>query len=296
MPKLSVIIASVNGLPTIAECVTALSQQECNFDFEIIIADRTNDNTAEHLREYFPFVNLIRVFEPTGIPQMRALAMSRASGEFLVVTEDHCIAPRNWLAEIVKAHESGYEVVGGAVENACRASLVDRAAFLCEYSHFMPPIVEGETEFVTGNNTSYKHSQIKKVDDSLLKNYWEYFLQKELRQMGVKFLSVPTLVVSHKKEFGFSYFLKQRFHYSRSFAAMRKGKSSFPKQILYLIYMPILPFHLTWRIFRNVMRKGYSYGEFFLTLPLLMIFMSSYALGEFIGQIFGAGDSLLKVD
>lgn len=296
MPKVSVIIPSVNGLPALAECLAALERQECDFDFEIIVVDRTGDKTAEYIRQQFPRVKLIKLSQPCGIPEMRAIAMAQASGEFLTVTEDHCIAPENWLAEIVKAHESGYEVIGGAVENGSPARLVDWAVFLCEYSSFMPPINGGETGFITGNNTSYKRSVLEQVDGSLLKNYWEYFLQAELKRMKIKFLAVPSLIVSHKKEFGFFYFLSQRFHYSRSFAAMRKRKASISKQILYLLYTPILPFHQTWRIARHVRQKKRNYKEFFLSLPLLLIFMCSYALGEFAGQMFGSGKSLLKVE
>ncbi len=296
MSKLSVIIPSVNGLPTIADCLTALGRQQCDFDFEIIVVDRTQDETAEYIREHFPRVKLIKLAEPRGIPEMRAIAMAQASGDFLVITEDHCIAPENWLAEIIKAHESGYPVIGGAVENGSPARLIDWAVFLCEYSGFMPPIAAGETEFITGNNTSYQRSVIEQVDESLKRDYWEYFLQAELKRMDVKFLSVPSLVISHKKEFGFFYFLSQRFHYSRSFAAMRKQKLTVAEQISYLFYTPVLPFHLIWRIARNVKRKKRNRKEFFLSLPLLLIFMGSYALGELAGQLFGSGNSLFKVE
>lgn len=297
MPKLSVIIACVNGLPTIGECLAAIVEQKCQFDFEIIVVDRTGDETVDYIRRSFPLVNLITLGEPRGIPEMRAIGMERAAGEFLVITEDHCIAPENWLAEIVKAHdETGGALLGGAVENGSPARLVDWAVFLCEYSSFMPPIVAGETEFVTGNNTSYSRAVIDLADEDTKKNYWEYFLHAELKQKGIKFFAAPSLVVSHKKEFGFFYFLAQRFHYSRSFAAMRKRKSSGARQIIYLLYTPVLPVHLTWRIWRSVREKNRNYREFFLSLPLLLIFMVSYALGEFVGQAFGAGDSLLKVE
>lgn len=296
MPKFSVIIPSVNGLPAIADCLTALERQKCDFDFEVIVVDRTKGEAAQYIRENFPFIRLIELSEPCGIPEMRAIAMAQARGEYLVITEDHCMAPENWLAEINKAHESGYSVIGGAVENGSRARLIDWAVFLCEYSSFMPPIAEGETDFITGNNTSYKRSVVEKLDDAIKRNYWEYFLQAELRRMNIKFLSVSGIVVSHQKEFGFFYFLSQRFHYSRSFAAMRKKTSSNAQQIIYLLYTPFLPFHLTWRIAQNVRQKQRNYKEFFFSLPFLLIFMCSYALGEFTGQIFGAGKSLFKVE
>lgn len=295
-PRFSVIIPSVNGLPTLAECLTALEGQKCDFNFEIIVVDRTRNETAEYVRENFPCVELVELSAPRGIPEMRFIAMNRARGEFLAITEDHCIAPENWLARMSEAHDAGYEVVGGAVENISRERLIDWAVFLCEYSAFMPPTANGEVDFVTGNNTSYRRSTLEKLDESLLKNYWEYFLQAELNQTGVKFFSDSSIVVGHKKEFGFLYFLAQRFHYSRSFAAMRRRKSTFAEQILYIFYTPFLPFHQIWKIFQNVQCKNRNYREFFLSLPLLLLFMISYALGELTGCLFGAGKSLLKVE
>ena len=296
MLKASVIIAFVNDLPSLIECLTALGQQECDFDFEIIVIDRTLNESEQYLKENFPRVNLIKRSAPCGIPEMRAIGIENAGGEYLVITEDHCIVPPNWLAKIIEAHKTGYKVVGGAVENASSERLIDWAVFLCEYSNFMPPIIEGETQFLTGNNTSYKRSVIDQLDDSLKRNYWEYFLQAELKRRNITFYSVSTLIINHKKEFGFFYFLSQRFHYSRSFAAMRKNQSSTLKQIIYILYTPILPFHLIWRIAQNVHQKRRNYKEFFLSLPLLVIFMMSYAVGELTGLIFGSGNSLLKVE
>ena len=224
MYKISVIIPSVNGLPVIAECLSALENQECNFDFEVIVVDRTQDETKDYICKHFPHVNLIKLTSPRSIPEMREIAISESQGEFLAIIEDHCIAPQNWLAQIADAHESGYEVITGPVENGSRDRLIDWAVFLCEYSSFMPPVMNGEANFIAGNNCSYKHSIINQIDKSLIKNYWEYFLQAELKHRQVKFLSVSSLIINHKKEFGFFYFLSQRFHYSRSFAAMRKKK------------------------------------------------------------------------
>jgi len=296
MPKFSVIIASVNGLPTIAECLTALEERHGDFDVEIVVVDAAEDGTAEYIVENFPRVKLIKLKKRLGIPEMRHIGMREANGDYLIVTEDHCIAPEDWFEKFSQAHEAGYKVVGGAIENGSPARLIDWAVFLCEYSGFMPPIHAGETEFVAGNNVSYERTVIERIDESIKKDFWEYFLQAEMRKQSVKFLSVPSIIVSHKKEFGFFYFLSQRFHYSRSFAAMRRRQATAFQQIFYLLYTPVAPFHLTWRIILNVWRKKRYRKEFLLSFPFLAIFMCSYAAGEFVGQLFGSGDSLVKVE
>src|SRR5439155_4052144 len=133
----------------------------------------------------------------------------------------HCVAPQNWLAEIVKAHELGYMVVGGAVENGTTDRIIDWSVFLCEYSSAMLPITAGEVKAIPGNNVAYKRAALELIADHIKANFWECFLHEQLAKKGVKFLSVPSIVVVHKKEFGFFDFLSQRFHYSRSFAGMR---------------------------------------------------------------------------
>ncbi|MGH9947871.1 MAG: glycosyltransferase family 2 protein [Pyrinomonadaceae bacterium] len=296
MPKFSVIIASVNGLPSIGECLAALEKSRRDFDVEIIVVDSTDAATAANIEKNFPLVKLIKLPERLGIPEMRAIGMHEASGDFFIVIEDHCMVTENWFEEIKKAHDSGYEVVGGAVENGCTSRLIDWSVFLCEYSGFMPPIPVGEVEFLAGNNVSYGRSQIEQIDDSIKNDFWEYFLQLELRKKNIKFCSFPSIVVFHKKEFGFFYFLSQRFYYSRSFAAMRRKKSTLLQMVFYLAYTPILPFHLMWRIVKNVVEKKRNRKELVLSLPFLAIFMCSYAVGEFTGLLFGSGNSLLKVE
>ena len=296
MPKFSVIIASVNSLPSIAECLTALDIAAKDFDVELVVVDATTDDTANYVAKNFPLVKLIKLPERLGIPEMRAIGMREATGDYFVVTEDHCIAPGNWLEEIDKAHNSGFAVVGGAVENGSTRRLIDWAVFLCEYSNFMSPIPDGEVEFLAGNNVSYKRTVIEQIDESVKNDYWEYFLQAEMKKKNIKFLSAPSITIDHKKEFGFFYFLSQRFHYSRSFAAMRRRKSTTLQKFIYLVYTPIAPFHLTWRIVRNVLQKKRHRKELLLSFPFLAVFMCSYAAGELTGQLFGSGNSLAKVE
>jgi glycosyltransferase involved in cell wall biosynthesis len=296
MPEFSIIIASVNGLPTIAECLQAIEKQGLGSEAEIIVVDATKGETAKFITENFPHVKLIELNERLGIPEMRAIGMREATGDYLIVTEDHCIAHANWFEEFSKAHKAGYKVVGGAVENGSPARLVDWAVFLCEYSSFMPPIFNGEAEFVAGNNVSYERTIIEQIDESVKEDFWEYFLQAEMRKKNIKFLSTPSIVIDHKKEFGFFYFLSQRFHYSRSFAGMRRRLSTPLQQLVYLFYTPISPFHLTWRIVKNVWQKKRNRRELILSLPFLTAFICSYAIGELTGQLFGSGKSLVKVE
>ncbi len=297
MPDLSVIIPSVNGVPPLQECLSSLQNQDGGFDYEIIVATRCQDGTAEYIQQNFPNVTLLRFPVMVGIPQLRAEAMARARGKIIAVTEDHCIAPPGWFAEIVNAHRLGYQAIGGAVENGKTDRIIDWSVFLCEYSSAMLPVPAGEVPFIPGNNTAYTREILELVDDSIKRNFWEFFWHEELKKKGVKLLSVPAMVVFHKKAFGFFYFLSQRFHYSRSFAGMRRSLVSPSKRFYYLLASPLLPLLMAWRVSRDVLfEKKRFYKEFILAVPSLAVFLVSYALGEFVGYLLGPGNSLSKVE
>ena len=297
MPDVSVVIASVNGLPEIDECLSALERQQGGVDYEIIVANRCQNGTAEHIRRRFPRVRLLDFPEQLTIPELRATAMAQAKADIIVVTEDHCMAPENWLLEIMKAHKLGYMVVGGVIENGKTDRIIDWSVFFCEYSSAMLPIAGGEVKNIPGNNAAYKRAALDLIDDGMKRNFWESFLHDELRKKGVKLVLVPSIVIKHKKEFGFFYFLSQRFHYSRSFAGMRRALLPPARRLYYLLASPALPFLMALRVTCHVLlEKKRFYKEFIFSLPFLSVFFISYAMGEFVGYLLGPGQSLKKVE
>ena len=118
-----------------------------------------------------------------------------------------------------------------------------------------------------------------------------------MREMRIPFYCDPALTVAHKKEFGFWYFLTQRYYYSRSFAGMRMRAASFWKRIAYsggtVLLLPALLFT---RITKTVLEKGRHRLKFLLAAPIIGFFLISWAWGEAVGALFGPGDSLARVE
>ena len=71
---------------------------------------------------------------------MREIAFGQASAEAVAVIEDHVIVPPGWARALLDARRETGAVVGGSIDNAARSSVVDWAAFLCEYSHCLTPL------------------------------------------------------------------------------------------------------------------------------------------------------------
>lgn len=296
MDNISVIIACVNGLPSIDECLGALTNQRGGESAEIIVANCSGDGSADHIRRHFPEVKLIDFPERLGIPELRYEAFRRSSGDIIAVIEDHCMVNENWLGQIRNHLKAPYAAVGGPIVNGSTRRLRDWAAFLTEYSGLMPPVAAGETDGLAGNNVAYRRSAFELVNEDTLKRKWEFFVQREMKSHGARFLMVPEMQVSHKKEFGFFYFLSQRFHYSRSFAGMRREMFSFPMRLIYAFASPALMGLMFYRFSRQVLAKKKHLKEFLLSLPLLWAYLISYASGEFVGYLAGGGRSILKVE
>jgi len=297
-PRISVVIASVNGAAHLDECLRALECQTLKDVAEVIVADRYGSRVTDVIRKRNLNLKLLSLPPATSIPQLRALGMKHSQGAIIAITEDHCLPQSCWYERMLRAHENRSGVIGGAVENDPSITrTVDWAVFFCEYGRYMNPIPNGEVVDLAGNNVSYRREFLAHISDLLQGgNSWEGDLHARLRERGVKFYSDPSIIVYHKKEFALGYFLGQRYHYSRSYAGMRTQAAPFSEKLIRAALCSILPPILTLRIAGWTFSKKRHIRMLFRTLPLILLFTTVWAWGEFIGHLLGPGDSLAKVE
>jgi hypothetical protein len=291
-PKLSVVVASVNGFPYVGRCLDALAERAPGA--EVIVADATDEETRRRLQDGWPAVKLLSFDEQQTIPELRAAGIFAATAPLVAVIEDHCRVTPRWAEAAVGTHEQGHAVVGGPIRNVVTDRARDWAAFFCEYSAFMEPLPEGEAESLTGMNVAYDREAIAAMADVLREGRWEGWLHARLRERGFTLHCAAEMVLEHDKDFGLGEFLSQRWHYSRSYAAMR-SESLGRRRYLYALGAPLLPPVLYWRIARNVFSRGRRRREFLVATPLILLYVLTWAAGEFVGYAFGGGRSLLKV-
>ena len=294
-PRISVVIASVSGPSYLGSCLQSLEGQTIRAQVEVIVADRCGRTVREFVRCHYPRVKLLSCDEWGSIPELRAMAMKSARGEIIAITEDHCIAAPHWCERILVAHQIHYGAIGGVVENAHVDNVTDWAEFLCEYHAFTTPTLAGEVKDVPGNNCSYRREFLVSCSDLLEDCLWEGFLHQRLVRNGVKLYCDPSIIVFHNMSFGIGKFLIQRYHYSRSYAAMRVRGASRLKRVAYAGFCPLLPVLVLGRIGTRVWRKRRLRWKLPQALPLLIIFSFAWAWGEFCGYLLGGGDSLRRV-
>jgi hypothetical protein len=291
-PELSVVVASVNGLPYLGACLDALAARAPTA--EVIVADWTDAATRAEVRARWPDVHLLSFDEPQTIPELRAAGVFAATAPNVALLEDHCVVSERWAELHVSAHRDGHSVVGGPIRNAATGRVRDWAAFFCEYSAVMEPLPHGAVAALPGMNVSYDRRALAAVEDLLRAGRWETWLHPRLVASGFELHCEPEAVVDHDKDFELGEFLSQRYHYSRSYAGMRNVDLASGRW-LYLAGTPLLPPLLYGRMAADVFRRGRHLGDFAAATPLILAYVTTWAVGEAVGYAAGGGRSLLRV-
>ncbi|MBW8011261.1 MAG: glycosyltransferase [Chloroflexi bacterium] len=295
-PQLSIVIASINGLNYLSECLSSLKQQDGEISAEIIVVDCVGDSVTNFVTAQYPGVRLIPFDTPMSIPALRGSGIRAASGEIIAITEDHCIAPKDWFQTIWLSHqEQSATAIGGSVENAATERLTDWAVFFCEYSNFLSPIPVGVVHDLPGPNVSYKRDALGNQHQIFEGDYYEYSLHQNLESKGHHLWSDPSIRILHKRHYRVQDFFIERFHYGRWFAGTRKHNSSWPKQLYFLIFSPLLPLLILGRISQRVISRRKHLVPYIKSLPTIFLFTFAWALGEFIGYATGPGKSVLRL-
>jgi GT2 family glycosyltransferase len=290
-PRLSVVIASVNGFPYVGRCLSALAERAPTA--EVIVADCTDEETRRRVAEGWPSVTLLSFDEPTSVPALRAAGIFVASAPRVSVLEDHCVVLEGWEEALVENGGSA-AVVGGPIRNRQGARIRDWAGFLFEYSAFLEPIERGPARRLPGMNVCYDRRAIDAMEDLLREGKWESWLHARLLERGFELCYEPDAVIEHDMDFGPREFAAQRFHYARSYAAMRNPDLG-RRRPLYVLMAPLLIPLLYARVAANVLRVGRHRRELVLATPLLLVYTAVTAAGEALGYAAGGGRSLLKV-
>src|SRR5437763_974801 len=293
--ELSVVVPSVNGLGDLIGCLTALQAQSGNVSLEMLVVDRLGDDVRAEVSRRFPDARVLAVPLDTTIPRMREVAFDAASGDAVAVIEDHVIVPPGWARALLDARRDTGAVVGGSIDNAARSSVVDWAAFLCEYSHCITPLPSGPTGSLPGNNVVYDRALLARYRDTIAAGKWENHLHDAMHRDGVPMVLRPEIGVGHKKHYTVGEYLSQRFLYARSYAGERVKGMPLAKRLAYGAAAFALPPLLMYRTVARVLAKRRYRMQLVVSIPLLVLFIMSWTAGEVVGYWTGPADSLSRV-
>jgi hypothetical protein len=296
IPDITVVIASLNGLPYPLACLQALDEQEFDGACEVVVADCSGPATVAAIRERHPAVRVLAFDGPRSVPFLRSRGAEAARAPLVAITEDHCVPSPNWLHELrATLRRTGWAAAGGGVENGSRRRLIDWTVYFCEYSNLMAPVTTGPADGIPGMNVVYDRVKLGDRADLLTQDLWENEIHDRIRGAGFEIGLDSGIVVHHCKRFTFSMFNSERFHYSRAYAGTRVRNRAWPVRLGYTAATSVLPALLCYRIGRTVFARRRHRLWFVACLPLVAYFSVVWAVGEAVGYLRGPGSSILKI-
>jgi glycosyltransferase involved in cell wall biosynthesis len=282
-PGLSVIIVSYNARDTITACLESLEHQAAVEDFEVILVDSSEDGTGDLVASAFPGVRLLR-FPARKYPgDARNIGIAAVRSDIIAFIDADCRADRHWVSEILKAHRQPHLAIGGAVANGDPASYVGWAAYLCEFSQWMPAEGPRWLADIPTANMTYKRAVFEKYGRFIEGTYSsDTELHWRLARAGHRLRWEPSLLVWHTCIDRLGEFLRHEFRHGRSFGRVRVRGRGFgaAKRLLYVLATPLIPLKLMAAIFLRVLRDRTTLPHFLRTLPVLALGVVSWCLGE----------------
>ncbi|OGX37054.1 MAG: hypothetical protein A3D87_01370 [Omnitrophica WOR_2 bacterium RIFCSPHIGHO2_02_FULL_50_17] len=126
MPKISVVVATYNRCESLIKALQSIADQTGidKADYEIIVVDNNSTDKTKEIVEGFKRAfpgNLIYLFEQR---QGKTFALNKGiestRGEIIAMTDDDCVADRNWLANIWKTFSTkNIDLLAGKVIAEC---------------------------------------------------------------------------------------------------------------------------------------------------------------------------------
>jgi len=276
------------------QCLDALVTQAGVENIEILVPcdDRIAD--VPTLQRRFPTVQFLAVQGPRTYAELRALAVRKARGTIIALTEDHCTPAEDWCARILRAHEGSHAAVGGAVEKNQPDSVVNWGLFLADYVRYANPRAEGSSSELTDCNVSYKQTALSAIHDVWRGEFHEPAVHAALLTCGESLWFSPDIVVYQQRGLRLSEAIWDRYAFGRLLGSGRVASKPRARRLVYAALTGLLPVLLLARVAGQVLHKRRYQSAFFRALPVLAALSTAWAWGEFIGYLTGRPSSVLR--
>lgn len=288
LPSVSVVVASNRDKELLHACLGSLLGQCQRLGAELVVARAGTPAEVSALAQTYPSVRFVTAAVDASIPRLRAMGMTRASGDVVALTEDHCIADENWVEELTLSANGDADVVGGGMDNARRSRAVDWAAYFAEYGFFSPerPERTGATPLLTGANVAYKRHIVADVIGWAQDGEWENVAHTRLVARGSTLRFARTAAIWQNQTYSVAAFCRDRYEHGRDYARKRLIEDPGASRWLLLTASPLLPPILTWRVARASAHG--RWGTFLRALPATVIFLTAWSIGEAVGYWRGS--------
>ncbi len=257
--RVSIVISAVSGERVTERCIESLKRLTGGREIEWIV----------------------KRGEPSAVFRLRAEGIRQATGDRIVVLGDRYEVTRAWADRVWGSGTGAWET--GPVGPGEELSYWGWGVYLSEYAHIAPPVRAEESRApkdVAGGNVLYSASTIREAPQGSWGAEWT--LHAALLDRGIAVAVRPELEVRYAAPPEPREYLAERFWLSKTIGAA----GGVPK----LLFAPVLPFLIIFRIARFCSKKPGLLSRFLATAPVIFLLAIVQAAGEFRGALQGSAE------
>jgi len=287
-PRLSVLLPAMLGYETVLAALDAWERQACRDRLEILILcpDELGPSAAQ-TAALPPGQVLVRT-GGADLHDARAMGIRQASGDYIMIAEDHCLPDPEWTRAILDRIDEGWDAIGSALRPGQRGDCWVEGSFLIGYGEWMPPVTGGPTSVISGWNCTVRTQLLHELESELAGELrMGAFLIRRLHQLGFRFYLEDRARMRHFDPPGWAHETWLHAVVGLSFGSMRARRWSLAARILYSLSAPAIA-ALHWkRAFVHYRRAGADAGLRPLSVAAAFVLACAWGLGEAAGALLG---------
>jgi hypothetical protein len=283
--QVSIVIASPRDARLLEACLRSVMPQALELNAPLIVArpgDPASVKAATALAGSLG-VPVAVAGNPT-LPELRGAGLRAVQTPFAALIEDHCIATPGWLSALTAATGDA-DVVGGRMGNAQQARSADWAAYFAEYGFFTGQPIGGGPPLATGANVLYGPRALPLAAAWATEGFWEDVIHARLIAAGCRLAVTPAAEIQQNLHYEIVDFCRDRFRHGLDYARARLTEQPSLHRWVRAAASPLLPLVLVRRVGAGV--AAADRAAFFRALPLTLMFLGAWALGEMMGYVRG---------
>ena len=280
---ITVAVVGICGLRQIKECLSALQNQVDAPPFDTVVVYDPLIEGVESITDEFPNVRVVANSGQRTPMELAAKAIRESDGEFVFLTEDHCVPSPEWVRRLYDAQAPDRAAVGGTVATADDIGPVDWSFYFVDYFRYAPPREQGDSPSLTVCNVAYRREYLDEVSHLWQNIFHETEINEALRSRFGPLWLEPDARVNQRRQVAFKDAIFERYAFGRLFGCTRLRNAKLSQRVTFVAAMPLLPPLLLWRMGRRAMSERKMRRPFIKALPALSALVLAWSWGEFLG-------------
>ncbi len=294
-PELSVALVGICSRKDVKRCLESLRAQENVPPLEIVLAYDPRLADVASLADEFPDVRFFVDPDETSPLQLAARAIKETTGEYVLLTEDHCIADPGWAHAMWVALQKPCGAVGGTIEIRDEAGPTDWAFYFVDFFRYARPVKIATSPTLTVCNAAYRREDLEKLSVEWKSMFLETVVHDALKEIGGPLHLEDQARVTMRRHVTLPSAIRERYVFGRLFGASRLEFAGRRDKWKYRIGSPLLPAVLLKRMTTKAFESSELRERFIRSLGPLALMVFAWSFGEWLGYWTGTHPEDLSV-